>query len=134
MHALTLNLTFARRDGLSALACALQCSVFHLCRVFREYYGLTIHQYRSQLRLRKSLEWFGESWDDILTTAIALVTQDTVISRARFTGCLASSPQSFGRCQSDVDWRDRVIHSQGAAVIASKAKTRFKGFAMTEPP
>jgi AraC-like DNA-binding protein len=67
-----LNLTFARRDGLSALACALQCSAFHLCRVFREHHGLTIHQYRSQLRLRKSLELLGESRDDILTTAIVL--------------------------------------------------------------
>ena len=67
-----LNLTFARRDGLGALAGALQTSVFHLCRVFREHSGLTIHRYRSLLRLRKSLELLGETRDDILTTAIAL--------------------------------------------------------------
>ena len=67
-----LNLTFARRDGLGALACALHSSVFHLCRVFREHAGLTIHRYRAQLRLRKSLELLGESRDDILTTAMAL--------------------------------------------------------------
>jgi AraC-like DNA-binding protein len=45
-----------RRVELAELATALDCSVFHLCRVFRDIEGTTIHAYQSQLRLRTALE------------------------------------------------------------------------------
>lgn len=41
---------------LTALAESLNVSIFHLCRVFRRVTGCTLHAYRSQLRLRRSLE------------------------------------------------------------------------------
>lgn len=45
-----------RRVELAELATELDCSVFHLCRVFRDIEGTTIHAYQSQLRLRIALE------------------------------------------------------------------------------
>ena len=67
-----LNLTFDRPDGLTTLARAVQSSVFHLCRVFRLHAGVSIHDYRSQLRMRRSLELLGERADDILSIALTL--------------------------------------------------------------
>lgn len=67
-----LNTTYCDQVGLTALARSVGSSPFHLCRVFRQYAGLTIHRYRSELRLRKSLELLDETDDDILTTAMTL--------------------------------------------------------------
>jgi AraC-like DNA-binding protein len=44
------------RWQIADLAGALGSSVFHLCRTFRRVTGLTIHQFRSALRLRMALE------------------------------------------------------------------------------
>jgi AraC-like DNA-binding protein len=47
---------FARSMTLSELASRLDVSVFHLCRMFRRHAGCSMHEYRTQLRLRWSLE------------------------------------------------------------------------------
>jgi AraC-like DNA-binding protein len=66
-----LNRTYRTGQGLSALAEAVGSSVFHLCRVFRQQTGWTIHHYRNQLRLRRALE-LVETGGDILDVAIYL--------------------------------------------------------------
>jgi AraC family transcriptional regulator len=50
---------FARNLSLGELAARLDVSVFHLCRVFRQLVGCSLHEYRTQLRLRGSLENLG---------------------------------------------------------------------------
>lgn len=45
---------------LAQLAAAVGCSVYHLCRVFRRQTGRTLHQHRSELRLRAALEAVAE--------------------------------------------------------------------------
>lgn len=62
--------TFRQRDGVSDVATAIGSSAFHLCRVFRRETGLTLHHYRTELRLRWSLEALGDG-TDILTVALA---------------------------------------------------------------
>lgn len=47
---------FAEPLTLASIADALDVSLFHLCRVFRQLTGCTLHEYRHQLRLRWSLE------------------------------------------------------------------------------
>ncbi len=54
---------------LSDLAACLSCSMFHLCRAFRQIEGTTIHAYQQDVRLRMALEELPEA--DSLT-AIAL--------------------------------------------------------------
>jgi AraC-like DNA-binding protein len=46
----------AERLTLTRIAQALGCSVFHLCRSFRQATGLTLQMYREQVRLRVALE------------------------------------------------------------------------------
>lgn len=57
---------------LSSLASTLCVSAFHLCRVFKAYMGVTIQQYRSQLRLRRSLEMLADDRRDVLDIAVTL--------------------------------------------------------------
>ena len=56
--------------GLADLAQAVGLSVFHLCRKFRRETGVTLHQYRHQLRLRASLEPVRESRQPLLEIAL----------------------------------------------------------------
>jgi AraC family transcriptional regulator len=59
-EALTLD-TIARAAGMSA---------YHLCRVFRATTGITQHQYRVGLRVRRSLETVGESQAGLVDIAL----------------------------------------------------------------
>ena len=45
-------------------------SIYHLCRMFHRATGKTLHQYRSQLRVRASLERVCESRDPIIEIAL----------------------------------------------------------------
>ena len=67
-----LNRTYAENQGLTAIADAVGTSVFHMCRVFRRTTGLTIHAYRSQLRLRHALEALEDGDADLLTVALTV--------------------------------------------------------------
>jgi len=67
-----INRSLSGDGGLGELARSVGASVFHLCRVFRACAGTTIHRYRSQLRLRRSLELLDGDGDDILAVAVAL--------------------------------------------------------------
>jgi AraC-like DNA-binding protein len=51
-----LTLQTERRVPLAVLASHLGCSAFHLCHSFRLVEGMTMHEYRMQLRLRTAVE------------------------------------------------------------------------------
>jgi AraC family transcriptional regulator len=67
-----LAIHFARKESLSEVSCALDCSVFHLCRVFRVHTGMTLHEYRQQLRVRHALESVTSRRIDLLDVALQL--------------------------------------------------------------
>lgn len=58
--------------SLSRLARAVGASPFHLCRVFKALTGRTMHAYRGQLRLRRSLELLAGEGCELLDVALAL--------------------------------------------------------------
>jgi len=90
-----LAVTFATRNGLSELARAVGTSVFHLCRVFRQHSGFTIHRYRNELRLRTSLELLDEAGDDILAIAVELGYSGHSHFTAAFHRAFGLTPSSF---------------------------------------
>lgn len=67
-----LNEHYTGTASLGEIARAVGCSEFHLCRVFRALTGMTLHGYRHQLRLRRSLEPVCESSRDLIDIAMAL--------------------------------------------------------------
>jgi AraC family transcriptional regulator len=64
--------TYDRKQGLGEVARAMGCSVFHLCRVFRRCTGQTLHEYRRDLRIRRSLEGVTSGDSDLLRLALDL--------------------------------------------------------------
>jgi AraC family transcriptional regulator len=62
----------AERLTLSRIAAAMDCSVFHLCRSFRRATGLTLHDYREQVRLRLALERVVDAERDLSRLALDL--------------------------------------------------------------
>lgn len=65
-----LGLKFLEKESVGALAAAVGVSPFHLCRVFRRETGYSLHKYRTELRLRWSLQPLADNVD-ILTVALA---------------------------------------------------------------
>ena len=65
-HASMQRLTLAR------IARAMDCSVFHLCRSFRRATGLTLHDYRDEVRLRLALERLEQGERDLTRLALDL--------------------------------------------------------------
>ncbi|HET9270862.1 MAG TPA: helix-turn-helix transcriptional regulator [Vicinamibacterales bacterium] len=61
--------TFLGRESLADVAAAVGVSPFHVCRVFHHETGYSLHRYRTELRLRWSLQPLADGVD-ILTTAL----------------------------------------------------------------
>ncbi|MBI5765099.1 MAG: helix-turn-helix transcriptional regulator [Planctomycetes bacterium] len=74
---------------LSDVAQAVHCSPFHLCRLFRQETGMTLHQYQSQLRLRSALESLSGHRQDLTALAFGLGYS----SHSHFTAAFSRSFQ-----------------------------------------
>jgi AraC family transcriptional regulator len=64
--------SMTERVSLTDLARRLSVSEFHLCRVFREQTGLTLHAFQTELRLRTGLEMLADTRLDISRIALEL--------------------------------------------------------------
>jgi AraC family transcriptional regulator len=90
-----LNLHYAENLTLDTIATHVHYSPYLLCRIFKQYLGLTIHQYLSRLRLFHALE--------ILIAELALPVGDIALqlgfySHSHFTAAFA---QTFNLSPSD---------------------------------
>lgn len=63
---------FAESADLTTLAARLGTSPYHLCRVFRQGTGATLHNYRLDLRLRHAIERLGDPRVDLSRLALDL--------------------------------------------------------------
>lgn len=91
---------FTASDSLEEIAEAAECSVFHLCRVFRDETGTTIHRYRHQLRLRRSLELVAEPESDLTDVALRLGFSSHSHFTAAFRKAFGTTPSEFRRAPS----------------------------------
>jgi AraC-like DNA-binding protein len=81
--------------GLSLIAAELGVSEFHLCRVFREQTGLTLHEFRREVRLRTALERLEDPNADLSRIALDLGFS----SHSHFSDVLR---RTFGRTPTSV--------------------------------
>jgi AraC-like DNA-binding protein len=86
---------YVEPTGISALATTVGASVYHLCRVFRRHSGRTIHRYRTELRLRRSLELLSDSGEDILSIAVALGYSGHSHYTSAFHRCFGMTPSEY---------------------------------------
>lgn len=92
-----LSSNYFARDELNAIARRVYSSPYHLARVFRAQMGITLHRYRSHLRLAASLTALGEGCDDLAGLALRLGygshAHFSTVFRAAF-GCSPSAARN----------------------------------------
>ena len=82
--------------GLTDLAAAVDLSPFHLCRAFRIVTGGTISSYRTNLRVRASLERVADG-EDLTTVALSLGFASHSHFTHAFTTVFGTSPSAMRR-------------------------------------
>lgn len=88
---------FRENATLEDIAAAVDVSVFHLCRVFKRETGLTIHQYRQQLRLRQALEQVASADRGLTDIALHLGFSSHSHFSATFRRAFDTTPSRFRR-------------------------------------
>jgi len=83
--------------SLHDLARRVGVSVFHLCRVFRRHTGMTLHAYRTELRLRHALERLLERRAHITQIALDLGFSSHSHFTAAFRRAFGLTPSAFVR-------------------------------------
>jgi AraC-like DNA-binding protein len=106
---------FAEDVSLHELAREVGSSPYHLARVFRRATGDSLHGYRTELRLRLSLERLAEPASDLLELALALGYS----SHSHFTGVFRAA---FGVTPSEV--RGRLSAGRGRELVERLAPRR----------
>lgn len=92
-----LVLRFGHSHSLDELARHVGVSVFHLCRVFRRQTGLTLHEYRTELRLRHALERLPEPGTDLSQVALEVGFSSHSHFTAAFRRAFGITPSAFAR-------------------------------------
>lgn len=85
----------SRSRSLNEISSDLRVSPFHLCRVFREATGYTLHEFRTELRLRSALEMLGQDSSSLSRVAL----EWGYSSHSHFT---AAMRLRFGKTPSDL--------------------------------
>lgn len=85
---------------LEEIAERVNCSVFHLCRVFRRETGTTMHRYRHQLRLRHALELVADSSGCLTDIALSLGFSSHSHFTAAFRKTFDTTPSGFRQAAS----------------------------------
>ena len=80
---------------LTQIAAEMHCSPYHLCHIFRQQAGFTIHRYLNQIRLRTALEYVTQGETDLTGLALTLGYS----SHSHFT---ESFRRAFGTPPSDL--------------------------------
>ena len=92
-----LSVRFSEASSLGELARLIGVSVFHLCRVFRRQTGLTLHEYRTELRLRHALERLPKPGADLTQIALELGFSSHSHFTAAFRRTFGLTPSAFAR-------------------------------------
>jgi AraC-like DNA-binding protein len=92
-----LSRRFAEPLGLHEIAGAVNSSPFHLARVFRAGTGYSLHAYRTQLRLRASLERLADPRRRLAGVALELGFASHSHFTDSFSAAFAISPSGFRR-------------------------------------
>ena len=90
-----LTADYRRRLSLNEIADRVHLSPFHLCRVFRRITGRSLHQYVTQLRLRRSLEMLADRPTDLTRVALDLGFSSHAHFTSTFSSAFGISPAAF---------------------------------------
>jgi len=105
--------------GIAELARRLDCSPFHLCRVFHHETGWSLHRCREALRLRAALEELPDRSGDLTALALDLGYSSHSHFTAAFRRAFALTPSEWTRSAGR---EDRRRATRGAALRSGRAR------------
>lgn len=91
---------------LDDIAGALYVSPYHLCRIFRQQTGNTLHHYLTQIRLRASLESVADGAQEVTTIALGLGFSSHSHFTSAFRQTFGMPPSTFQRTATSQTLRD----------------------------
>ena len=101
-----LNDRFAESMDLAQVARQVHASPYHLARLFRRQTGLSIHRYRSRLRLAAALERLAEGEHDLTSLALDLGYSSHAHFTDAFRRAFDTTPSDFRRTASGARLRE----------------------------
>lgn len=90
-----LSARYTEPIGIDDLAEAVYLSPYHMCRLFRDRTGQSIHGYRTQLRLRAALSRLADGEDNLTRLALDLGFSDHSHFTTLFHRAFGMSPSAF---------------------------------------
>ena len=102
-----------QRLSLSDLARRAECSVFQLCRAFRQATGGPVHRWLLRLRLQASLERVAEPRSDLTAVALDLGFASHSHFTAHFRSAFGFTPSEFRRCATPAAVRELAERLRG---------------------
>jgi AraC-like DNA-binding protein len=110
----SLSRNIREQHRLSELARELAVSPFHLCRVFRERTGTTLHEFKTELRVRRALEFLGNPSAEISRIAyecgFSSHSHFTSAMRARFGSTPSALRSSLRRFPAAAERGERSAY------------------------
>lgn len=97
---------YAESLSLESIATALYVSPYHLCRVFRQQTGNTLHYYLNQIRLRASLEVVAEGKREVTAIAFDLGYSSHSHFTSAFRQSFGMPPSTFQRTATGASLRN----------------------------
>ena len=88
---------FEKPTSIAELARHCDVSPFHLCRIFKNAHGISIHKYRLQLRLKAALVKLAEGEKDLTQLALSLGFPSHSHFTNSFRACFGIPPSAFRR-------------------------------------
>jgi AraC family transcriptional regulator len=88
---------FDQPASLEMLARHVGVSAFHLCRLFHRHTGMTLHEYRTELRLRDALDRLTSRRGDLTRIALDLGFSSHSHFTAAFRRAFGMTPSTFVR-------------------------------------
>lgn len=86
---------YCRSLKIEEVAGSVDCSVYHFCRIFKKFAGVTVHKFLTQCRLRSSIERLLETERSILDIALDLGFSSQSHFTSSFRKSFGLSPGSF---------------------------------------
>lgn len=77
------------------IATQVECSMFHLCRIFRRFAGMTIHRFLTQCRLRAAIERLLDTDRSLLDISLDLGFSSQSHFTSAFRNSFGISPGQF---------------------------------------
>lgn len=128
---------FREHVTLAELSRQVDCSPFHLCRIFREQTGLSIHRYLNRLRLRVATDELSGGRDNMTRMALSLGFSSHSHFSAAFRREFGVSPSRVRRAISGGMAREmheildrRPERSEAAARSRNRLASLIRNYAM----